>query len=388
MHINSSESQEQFSLESRSAEESTSEQNEKIHTRAEAIAGTGNYEEILETFRFEELMDYEVARVRESHGESLESATWMTEGDWEMLAVMDCFDKGTAHHCVETYRIAHDRIGRFTMGDKTFSEIISNEEVPLSEFYRACLFHDIGKCCIPRSILQNNLTDSEFGAQLCEDITTGDQTDLLTEIERAAGERFDGERGDTKQLKTYVSEHHIHAMRFVPAREVLSDEDLIIIAERFPEIDLRTATLADFLTPHEEESERIFVSQGFPVAAEIAGKHHNYRSLPMRYPIATGSLGVSAALEELLSLSDMEQAMSEKRSYKTILPMSQVLLGMINEVESRKLNTIITTFWISQELAEISNKEREENADCIRTIERFIANHQEEVRSFEQFGKS
>jgi hypothetical protein len=260
--------------------------------------------------------------------------------------------------------------------------MIVDEGIPLSEFYRACLFHDIGKCCIPHSILRNHLTDADFGKQLCEDVFYGEQKDILADVESAAGEKFDGEWGNSEQLQEFLKTHHVHTMRFVPVREVLSAEDLAIVSVRFPEIDLETATLADLLMPHEEESERIFAAQGFSIAADIAGKHHNYRNLPVRFPIATGTLGVSAALEEILVLSDMEQAMSAPRSYKEGLPMSVVLQTIIAEVKTRNMNPIITTFWVTQELAAISKEERDQHPVAIADIEKFIAAHQGEIDQF------
>ncbi len=359
---------------------------EEGHARAEEIAAGGNYEEIRGTLRSEGLLTDEVERVHEVYGTALESAEWMTEGDWEMLAIMDCYDKSTADHCVETYRIARDRIERFTMGDKKFSEMITGEGIPLSEFYRACLFHDIGKCCIPHAILHNHLTDAEFGKQLCEDVFHGAKKEILADVESAAGEKFAGEWGNSEQLQDFLKTHHVHTMRFVPVREVLSEEDLAVVSMRFPEIDLETATLADLLVPHEEESERILNSEGRSTAADIAGKHHNYRNLPVRFPIATGTLGVSAALEEILALSDMEQAMSAKRAYKEGLPMSMVLRSIIAEVEIRKMNPVITTFWVTQELATISEEERLQNPAAIAEIEQFIAGHQGEIDQFLRIG--
>lgn len=359
---------------------------EAQHARACEIATGGNYEEIRDTFRAEALLSGEVGRVHEVYGAALESADWMTPEDWEMLAIMDCYDKGTADHCVETYRIARDRIERFTMGDKKFSEMITGEGIPLSEFYRACLFHDIGKCCIPHSILHNHLTDADFGKQLCEDVFHGGREDILADVESAAGEKFDGERGNSDQLLEFLKTHHVHTMRFVPVREVLSAEDIAVVAARFPKIDLETATLADLLVPHEEESERILNAQGRSMAADIAGKHHNYRNLPVRFPIATGTLGVSAALEEILALSDMEQAMSAKRAYKEGLPMSMVLRNIISEVEIRNMNPVITTFWVTQELATISEEERLKHPTVISEIEQFITLHQREIDQFLRVG--
>lgn len=390
MNFNEIEHKEVAAVEDRAPEEVLEGSlSEAQHTRACEIASGGNYEKIRDTLRSEELLADEVGRVREVYGALLEGAEWMTPEDWEMLAIMDCYDKSTADHCVETYRIARDRIERFTMGDKKFSEMIEGEGIPLSEFYRACLFHDIGKCCIPHSILHNHLTDAEFGKQLCEDVFLGGKKEILADVEAAAGEKFEGEWGNSEELQEFLKTHHIHTMRFVPVREVLSEEDIAVVAMRFPEIDLETATLADLFVPHEEESERILKAQGCSTAADIAGKHHNYRNLSVRFPITTGTLGVSAALEEILALSDMEQAMSGRRAYQKrslvsgeSLPMSIILCDMIAEVQTRNMNPVITTFWVTQELATISEEERLQNPTAIAEIEQFITLHQKEIDQF------
>lgn len=329
-----------------------------IHPRAFEIAGGGNYEEIADTLAKENLLAGEIERVRERYGKSLESAEWMTSKDWEMLAIMDCYDQHTARHCVETFRIAEDRIERFKAGDKKFSDLIQAEDVPLSEFFRACLFHDIGKCCIPRAILNNNLFDEDFDTQLCNDILRGGKQNILNEIEAATEHKFTGAIDSDNELREYLRANHVHTMRYVPAIEILDKSDIDVIYERFPNINLSKATLADLIKPHEESSENILRAEGYEFAADIAGRHHNYRKQPVRFPISSNVLGVTIALEELLALSDMKQALSSKRSYKNVLNMPLVLHDLIIEAELHEISPVITSLWIEQELALISNEEK------------------------------
>ncbi|OHA79534.1 MAG: hypothetical protein A2747_03795 [Candidatus Yonathbacteria bacterium RIFCSPHIGHO2_01_FULL_44_41] len=361
------------------------EKDKLIDPRAYEVADCGNYAEIVNTLTKENLLNEEIERVQDCYKTTLEHAVWMTEKDWEMLTVMDCYDNRTAHHCVETLRIAEDRIERFKAGGKKFSELIKDEEVPLDEFFRACLFHDIGKCLIPRAILNNSFFDEDFDTQLCNDIFRGGKKEFLAAIEKTTGHIFEGE-GNDMDLREYLRTNHVHTMRYVPAIEMLSEEDINVARERFPSLNFSKATLADILEFHEENSENILLAQGFDMAANIAGKHHNYRKLEMRFPVSTDILGVTIALEELLTLSDMKQALSAKRSYKNSLNSPLILHNLIFEAERHEISPVITSLWVEQELALISSEERrghdEQTIFAIHECEEFIKKHQSLVEDF------
>lgn len=356
-----------------------------IDPRAYEIADCGNYAEIVKTLTEENLFIPEIERVQNHYKTTLEHATWMTEKDWEMLTVMDCYDNRTAYHCVETFHIAEDRIERFKAGGKTFSELIKDEGVPLNEFFRACLFHDIGKCLIPRSVLNNSLFDEDFDTQLCNDVFRGGKKEFLADIEKTTGHIFEGGENDD-ELREYLRTNRVHTMRYIPAVEMLSEDDINVARERFPSLDFSKATLADILEFHEEGSENILLAQGFDMAANIAGKHHNYRKLEMRFPISTDILGVTVALEELLALSDMKQALSAKRSYKNSLNSPLILHNLIFEAERHEISPVITSLWVEQELALISSEERqghdEQTIFAIRECEEFIKKHKSVVEEF------
>lgn len=356
-----------------------------VSPRAYEISGNGNYKEIESRLSQENLLTKEVLRVHERYGRALENEPWMTDHDWEMLAIMDCYDEHTAHHCVETLRIAKEKIDFFKAGDKKFSQLIEAEGVPLQEFFRACLFHDIGKCAIPRSILNNTFFDADFDSQLCKEVFDEGNTEYLARIEKVTGHVFEGIK-DTKTLHGYLREHNVHTMRYIPAIKILSEEDLTTVKERFPHLDLSQATLADILEFHEENSEKILIDQGFEIAASIAGKHHNYRNLKMRFPISTSVLNVSITLEELLTLSDIEQALSSKRSYKEKLEMPSLLSGLIAETGRHNINPAITSLWVEQEISRISGEDRAGyNKDEILALgncEKFVHDHQVEIDEF------
>lgn len=359
-----------------------------VSQRAFEISGEGDYTKILDTLKKEGLFENEINRVRAQYETVLDYAEWMTPDDWEMLTVMDCFDEHTAHHCVATLHIAKERIGSFKAGDKTFSELIINENVSLEDFYRACLFHDIGKCHIPRSILNNKLSDHEFDDQFCIDVLDKGQKNILNEIEQLTGNKFteDPLRSNDEALHEYLRENHIHTMRYVPAREILNDEETHLVKERFPEIDLETATLAKLIEPHEKESEEILKEHGFQISAEIAGMHHNYRKFNKRFPIGAEVLGVAGALEEILALSDMTQALTARRSYKIALGTPLVLQSLIIEAERHEISTVITSLWVKQELDlipnDIKNNYNQEEKEAVQSCENFLYKNKSEVDEF------
>lgn len=365
--------------------EHLNEVHDHLDQRIYEITDLGDYKGIVQTLSKESLLDDAVEHVRSRYEATLESAAWMTEKDWEMLAVMDFYDEKTVRHCIETLRIAEDRIERFKAGDRKFSELIKHEGVPLQEFFRACLFHDIGKMVVPRSILNNTFFDKDFDTQLYDSIFHGGKKEFLTRIETATGHPFEG-GDDEVSLHKYLRLHHVHTMRYVPVEKILSEADLLAARNRFPEVDFSNATLADLIQIHEEGSEKILTDCGFVVAASIAGKHHNYHKTRLRFPVSTEVLSVSIALEEILALSDMKQALSSKRSYKDALCTPLVLRDLILEATQHDISPVTTSLWVKQEMAMIPQEEvLTYNDDSLRAIDEceiYIKKHQSMVDDF------
>lgn len=344
--------------------------------RAEQIARIGSYEEILEQLQQTEALSNECARVKEQYSRELFAETWMTEGDWEMLAVMNYYDSKIAEHCVGTLLIAREKLQQLSLGEKKFVDIIEEESGSLTEFYRACLFHDVGKCCIPYEILNNQYSDKDFASLLSEHAGRKNDELSLDSIEAKSHEHFTGDIKNTKDVEAFYAK--LHPMRFVSAKYFLEPEMLSAFKTRFPSANTETATLADLIAYHEDESRRILLSLGHATAAEIAGSHHNYGNKELLFPISSKTVGITAKVEELLSLADMEQAFSSKRSYKETMSAPAVFRNMIFEAQHREIDETLTALWVEQGMRELRKQGMSLSSEEERILtecERFVATH-------------
>lgn len=345
---------------------------EAAHLRAVEIADAGGYAAALERLREEGLLSGEVGRIQETCRESLEDAVWMTEADWEMLAVLRCFDEKTALHCVNTYRIAKAKIEEITLSGHHMSELVGREGVTLEQFYRACLFHDIGKCCIPRATLNNTLHDADWDEHLCEEVLENKNATLIEKMRARLGDLPPVEEG-REGLLAYLKDHHERAMHFVPLASVVGEEELVRIVETFPDIDPREHTLADVIAKHEHASGEILTAVGLDVEGELASQHHNYEHSPLRYPMSGATLHLSAKWEELLKLADMTQALSAARAYKGGWSTPIVCEALLEEVKRGDVTNILAALWIKNEFSHMDvSGYNKEDLSALERVQQFL----------------
>lgn len=345
---------------------------ESAHLRAVELADAGGYANALERLKDEGLLSGEVGRIQETCREALEDAVWMTEADWEMLAVLHCFDEKTALHCVNTYRIAKAKIEEITLSGHHMSELVGREGVTLEQFYRACLFHDIGKCCIPRATLNNTLHDDDWDEHLCEEVLENKNATLIEKMRARLGDLPPIEEG-REGLLAYLKDHHERAMHFVPLASVVGEEELARIVETFPDIDPREHTLADVIAKHEHVSGEILTAIGLDVEGELASQHHNYDHAPLKYPMSGMTLSLSAKWEELLKLADMTQALSSRRAYKEGWSIPIVCETLIEEVKRGDVTNILAALWIKNEFSHMDASEYgEEDLAALGRVQQFL----------------
>ena len=99
-----------------------------------------------------------------------EQLMFLTNKDWEILAVLWLFDEKTAHHSVETYRITRDKVTKPLLGNIVLAKEFTKERVSLEQFF-AHAFHDIGKLAISLNVLTDSQGDTESAALIlaCSD---------------------------------------------------------------------------------------------------------------------------------------------------------------------------------------------------------------------------
>lgn len=352
---------------------------ESAHARAVEVADVGDYDAARNAIIHEDLLPCEVARISEYYGGRLEGATWMTPEDWEMLAVLNCYDERTAEHCVNTYVLAKNKAEEIKISGWSIADLISKEGVLLEQFYRSCLFHDIGKCSIPRSLLNNTLRDAEWNERLDSEIFEKHNTKILELItQKIGGDPFP--EGGREELPKYLSAHHERAMHFVPIADVVEGEDLDRIMKTFPDIDPDTNTLADIIAKHESESGRILIANGRIIEGALAAEHHNREHRISRYPITSDTLHVSATWAEVLKLADVTQALSAARSYKSGWSVPIACEKLLEEVEGDDAD-VLAALWINSEFAhmDVSGYTVEDLAALAR-VNDFLAHTEQKIR--------
>jgi hypothetical protein len=324
------------------------------------IAGSfegGKYQARLENIRHSGMMDDKINKLKKEFGNLLENADFLGKNDWEMMAVLEEYDRPTLEHCMETYRIAKEKVEKPLMGDNgepvILSERMRAEEVSLEQFYRTCLLHDIGKVEIPKFVLNNELTDEDWKEVLDRMIKEG-KTDII--IKKIPFEN--GEPEERGNLEEYLKRKNIRPKDLVPVGEVFGTEE---IAELENLVISPDESLGEIMKRHELASRRILNEAGYPVEGELAGQHHNYQREKINCAVTVDSLRLSAEMADLLRLADIEQALNSNRPYARELGRIDILAIIIQQSEGGLIGKEITRLWIRDELTEV----KEEYAYCI-----------------------
>ena len=347
---------------------------EKLNNEKEArkIAQGGNYEAILEELKEKDLLYEQVDRIS-----GYLSIDFMTDNDWEMLTVMELYDRGTFEHCVKTYKIAKDKVEKVLDGGIIIANIIEEEGVDLEVFYRACLFHDIGKIEIPEFILNNKFTDGDWTNSLCN-IINKTEDDPFKEIAQNYIGVKKHQKIEEDELATLLEERKIRSMWLVPVKEVLtSKESIELEGLGFSSND----SLRKIIESHEEISERILKNSGLEIEAKLAGQHHNYKQKNtniLESPKTTTAMAISLNLADVLQLADIQQALeSGSRFYKSSFSELRVLSELIGRAEGGYVDGYITYLWVKDSMEEFDSKKIKNKSDFERldTINKFLKSY-------------
>lgn len=167
-----------------------------------------------------------------------------------MLTALELFDKGTFEHSVETYHIARNKIEKVLDGQVIIAKLIEQEGVLLEQFYRACLFHDIGKIEIPNFLINNKLTDGDWMDILCRMVCEEHNEELSRAVIKKTGLSL-GALSDEQHLRAVFAEKLLRAVKLVPVKEALTGEEIEELKARGFSPDM---SLSKILEAHEEAS--------------------------------------------------------------------------------------------------------------------------------------
>ena len=372
-----------------------------------SIFKSGNIEKIVAFLNEDKNIDPVFEKEITKTEEQLPNADFLSSKDWRILTSIRLFNKETFEHSIGTYLIAREKIG------KNIIELgieIQHEGVLLEQFYRACLFHDIGKMAVPEFIITNKFNNNNWITMFMmlpvsqENIEPETKKELESKSENERQEYMnkncqddilttylathrnilppdDSIRDDIEAMTKYFEKNKIRVVELVPISTIL-EEDQANILERmgFNTND----SLKSIAAVHEQYSEEMLRKLGFVVEAFLAGNHHSCRHKDPRLgekPVSITALHINAAIVEamitILHISDIKHALSGAREYVSKQPMLDLMAAFIDDAnEGRIPSKHCTAVCIADELSAISPENKNEIRlanEGFAMIEKFIA---------------
>lgn len=308
--------------------------------QARNICQSGDYATILATFSLPEnhdLFKAEQARVKQEstrhHLREAEHA--LKEADWEMLTILELFDRATFDHCVRTYTIAKQKIESRGEVGTYLREKIAEEELTPWDIEHACLLHDMGKIALtPKDLILNNtLTDEEWHrlfADLCHGAEGGHEA--LTTYE--------------KTLRTHPK---LREKDLTPLEVALTEEQIALLQKNG--IDT-TLPLGSIIAKHQDISVDI-VGRYYKNTAllELIGNHHEQPlSSHETRPVSQSAVRL-ATLVDTLRLADVFDALHSSRPYKKGEGIFSTLALLSDRAQTGFVDEHLAFLWIKDELA-------------------------------------
>ncbi len=332
--------------------------------RAVHIVESNSYDTAIEILSNEDLLEKETLHSKEEYGERLQKAEFLTEHDWEMLTLIRLYSPDLLTHSIETFTLAKEKIEAIFFGTETIAHIVEREGVSLTEFYRACLLHDIGKLNIPEPVLNYTLVPGDWFALskvLKEDVPN---KHIL---------HYFGLEDESVQTPEHMAEvltqSEISPITMLPVCKLLTENEQELLQKRGISLDL---TLREVLESHESASKAILEQEGLLTESYIAGQHHNYKKEPYRYPISSQSLGIQADLSDLLHLADEEQALRSERPYKPAFSHAKAFALLAKDAKTGSVNEELTALWIQHDIDVILETATQEDAQYIAFLQSFL----------------
>lgn len=298
--------------------------------------------------------------VTENHTveELLKDAPELSDRDWERLLALWLFDTETAHHSLRTYSLVH----RILRARPELVAAIQAEGVELKEEELATILHDLGKLRLPRSVLNNKLSEDEARTLLFEKLHSSDAATLVIAA------NYFGHSVSTTDVEVALAHKRVRPIFLLPIQYVASEYDIAELRARG--FELNDATLMDIINQHERFTGTL-IREDHPKESEIAAHHHHPEL--SRYPASSDLLASTSGLAtELVTMVDEIDALTFKRSYKTARPFVEALTHELERYHAGKRSALTTYHVLSVLCEDISEEERTAHPEDIATLNAFI----------------
>lgn len=310
------------------------------------IAKLGDFFVIEKTLQDNGIIDTVVAEVKQVYGSDLTHIDWFTSADFVLFAILDLYDRALARHSLAVLQLLQQKITRPVCYQQIrFLDLVTNSGINLNQFWRGCIFHDLGKIKVPNFILNNSTTNQEL-LQILLDKLSVDKT-ILTTITNQTKD-YDIPLDSTDKLNTYLKQYGLRAIHLLPVKYFLSADELTKLSQTGFTTD---QPLHDIIKIHEAYSKEILTQKGLIIESELAGSHHDYQHQGSSILLEIPELHFIVDAVELIRLADMTEALSTPRSYtKNRLPLPKILSIILDEATAGKINLTLAYLWIKEEV--------------------------------------
>lgn len=240
---------------------------------------------------------------------------YFTPDHWEMVAVLEAYDKRTFDHSLRVAAFVYEMTSGGGETESYIKTKVAMEQGSLEELFTAALFHDIGKTAIPNAILHDNHSRREW-AKRANDWATKNNQDYHFDPQHL------DDLGEVELDYYFMKVHALNGsdpLNIVPLEEMKEIFTPDILKELEQHGISPHDTFKKVLECHEKSTGAILRLKKMYTASDIASHHHDYERRPIRterYPTEESAVRIGFELSILRSMDVYDALTSDDRSYK------------------------------------------------------------------------
>ncbi|MDA3839859.1 MAG: HD domain-containing protein [Patescibacteria group bacterium] len=294
------------------------------------------------------------------------SSIKMNEKDWEILTMIRLFDEQTYEHSVGAFMIARDKIENALENGSIIKKGIEDEVGNIEIFYRACLFHDVGKTTIPKFILRNDLTDKDWAERFYKAMKK--QKNKLCFTTKKYLKKYNifhfadkiAYADSSNRILEILGEKKIRPAQVFPIKYGASKGELKRLKKDY-NID-HDVSLKDLMHSHEKESYNILFLLGYKKEALIAGNHgHGGHTFSDNVSRAYSSMRVGSRMSDivdLIYLADIQDSLGNDRYYHKSFTKLKIMAFLVDDVDRGIIDKTVGCLWVGDEFEKLKKDKK------------------------------